>query len=177
MQPEGVKSQFSKLWEELSDGFEYSVRTLASGTCQDPTNSTQNPDNDFFQIPRYLADLELRPDFYLNFRLLELSAKPRVSLEWRGWEEGDREGETDWDDEFFVNEWLARIRMTENLPSFLNRGHLAVEDFEYLADLIEKNPESYVSIKKDVYTNLAELHSKAGDQAKAEKFKNLAETL
>ena len=29
--------------------------------------------------------------------------------------------------------------------------------------------------EKDVYTNLAELHSKAGDQAKAEKFKNLAE--
>ena len=120
VQPEGEKSQSSKLWEELSDGFEYSVRILASGTCQDPANSSQNPDNDFFQIPRYLADLELRPDFYLNFRLLELSAKPRVSLEWRGWEEGDREGETDWDDEFFVNEWLARIRMTENL--FISYG-------------------------------------------------------
>ena len=124
VQPEGEKSQSSKLWEELSDGFEYSVRILASGTCQDPANSSQNPDNDFFQIPRYLADLELRPDFYLNFRLLELSAKPRVSLEWRGWEEGDREGETDWDDEFFVNEWLARIRMTENLFISYGRGNL-----------------------------------------------------
>ena len=120
VQPKGVKSQFSKLWEELSDGFECSVRTLASGTCQDPANSTQNPDNDFFQIPRYLADLELRPDFYLNFRLLELSAKPRVNLEWRAWEEGDREGETDWDDECFVNEWLARIRVTESL--FISYG-------------------------------------------------------
>ena len=120
VQPEGEKSQSSKLWEELSDGFEYSVRILASGTCQDPANSSQNPDNDFFQIPRYLADLELRPDFYLNFRLLELSAKPRVNLEWRAWEEGDREGETDWDDEFFVNEWLARIRVTESL--FISYG-------------------------------------------------------
>jgi len=72
---------------------------------------------------------------------------------------------------------MTRAYNSKNLPSFLNRGHLAVEDFEYLADLIEKNPESYVSIKKDVYINLAELHSKAGDQAKAEKFKNLAETL
>ena len=120
VQPKGVKSQFSKLWEELSGGFEYSVRILASGTCQDPANSSQNPDNDFFQIPRYLADLELRPDFYLNFRLLELSAKPRVNLEWRAWEEGDREGETDWDDECFVNEWLARIRVTESL--FISYG-------------------------------------------------------
>ena len=57
---------------------------------------------------------------------------------------------------------MTRAYNSKNLPSFLNRGHLAVEDFEYLADLIEKNPESYVSIKKDVYTNLAELHSKAG---------------
>ena len=72
---------------------------------------------------------------------------------------------------------MTRAYNSKNLPSFLNRGHLAVEDFEYLADLIEKNPESYVSIKKDVYTNLCELYSKAGDQAKAEKFKNLAETL
>jgi tetratricopeptide (TPR) repeat protein len=72
---------------------------------------------------------------------------------------------------------VTRAYNSKSLPSFLNRGHLAVEDFEYLADLIEKNPESYVSIKKDVYTNLCELHSKAGDQAKAEKFKNLAETL
>ena len=57
---------------------------------------------------------------------------------------------------------MTRAYNSKNLPSFLNRGHLAAEDFEYLADLIEKNPESYVSIKKDVYTNLAELHSKAG---------------
>ena len=120
VQPKEEKNQFPTLWETLSDGFDYSLRILASGTIQDPANSSQNPDNDFFQIPQYLADLELRPDFYLNFRLLELSAKPRVSLEWREWEEGDREGETDWDDEFFVNEWLARIRMTENL--FISYG-------------------------------------------------------
>ena len=72
---------------------------------------------------------------------------------------------------------LTRAHNSKNLPSFLNRGHLAVEDFEYLADLIEKNPEAYASIKKDVYTNLCELYGKAGDQAKAEKFKHLAENL
>ena len=120
VQPKEEKNQFSTLWTALSDGFNYSLRILASGTCQDPANSSQNPDNDFFQIPRYLSDLELRPDFYLNFRLLEFSAKPRVSLEWRAWEEGDREGETDWDDECFVNEWLARIRVTESL--FISYG-------------------------------------------------------
>lgn len=120
VQPKEEKNQFSTLWEALSDGFDYSLRILASGTSQAPANSSQNPDNDFFQIPQYLADVELRPDFYLNFRILELSAKPRVNLEWRAWEEGDREGETDWDDECFVNEWLARIRVTESL--FISYG-------------------------------------------------------
>lgn len=125
MQPEGVKSQFSTLWAALSDGFDYSLRTLASGTCQDPANSSQNPDNDFFQIPQYLADLELRPDFYLNFKLLELSAKPRVSLEWRGWEEGDREGETDWDDRkpvYFL--WQGKPAMGAFLSLFTFQSFL-----------------------------------------------------
>ena len=72
---------------------------------------------------------------------------------------------------------MTRAYNSKSLPSFLNRGHLAVEDFEYLADLIEKNPKAYASIKKDVYTNLCELYRKAGDQAKADNFKNLAENL
>jgi len=124
VQPKGVKSQFSKLWEELSDGFDHSVRLLASGTCQNPANSPQNPDNNFFHIPQYLAGVELRPDFYLNYNILDLSVKPRFRLEWMQWEEGDREGETDWDDDCFVNEWLARIRMTQNLFASYGRENL-----------------------------------------------------
>ncbi len=71
---------------------------------------------------------------------------------------------------------MTRAMNSIRLPSMFNRRDIAVEDFEHLVDIIEKKPESYASIKKEVYHNLAELHSKAGDQAKAEKFKNLAET-
>ena len=124
VQPKEEKNQFSTLWAALSDGFDYSLRTLASGTSQDPASSSQNPDNDFFQIPQYLADVELRPDFYLNYNRLDLSVKPRFRLEWMQWEEGDREGDTDWDDDCFVNEWLARIRMTQNLFVSYGRENL-----------------------------------------------------
>lgn len=72
---------------------------------------------------------------------------------------------------------MTRAGNSKSLPSFLNRGEIAFEDFEYLADLIEKNPESYALIKKEVYTNLAELYKKAGDQMKAEKFRKLADSL
>ena len=72
---------------------------------------------------------------------------------------------------------MTRAHNSKSLPSFLNRGDFALEDFEYLADLIEKNPDSSASIKKDVYTNLAELYSKAKDKPNAEKYRKLAENL
>ena len=72
---------------------------------------------------------------------------------------------------------MTRAFNSKQLPSFLERGHLALEDFEYLAGLIEKNPESLTSIKKQVYTNLAELYSMAEDHAKADRYKKLAENL
>jgi len=72
---------------------------------------------------------------------------------------------------------MTRASNSKSLPSFLNRGDIALEDFEYLAGLIDKNPESLTSIKKKVYSNLAELYIKAGDQARAEKFRKLSENL
>ncbi|MEA2014008.1 MAG: hypothetical protein U9N38_01670 [Thermodesulfobacteriota bacterium] len=72
---------------------------------------------------------------------------------------------------------MTRAFNSKNLPPFLNRGDIALEDFEYLADLIEKNPESLTSIKKTVYVNLVELYSKAGDEVKAEKFRKMAGSL
>lgn len=72
---------------------------------------------------------------------------------------------------------MTRASNSKSLPSFLNRGDIALEDFEYLAGLIEKNPESMASIQKKVYSNLAELYIKAGDQVKAEKFRKLSENL
>ena len=72
---------------------------------------------------------------------------------------------------------MTRALNSKNLPPFLKRENIALEDFEYLADLIEKNPESPISIKKKVYVNLAELYSKAGDQARAEKYRKMTESL
>jgi len=72
---------------------------------------------------------------------------------------------------------MTRGHNSKSLPSFLNRGEIALDDFKYLADLIQKNPELSLSRKKDVYINLAELYSKADDQPKAEKYRKLADNL
>jgi tetratricopeptide (TPR) repeat protein len=70
---------------------------------------------------------------------------------------------------------LTRAFNSKSLPSFLKRGQIALEDFEYLAGLIEKNPDVSQAIKKTVYSNLAELYGKAGDREKADRFSKLAE--
>jgi hypothetical protein len=116
--------RLSGLWDELSEGFEYSLRMLGFGTYQDVADSCQNPDNAFFQIPRYEADLELRPDARLNFRRLELSVKPRGALEWTAWEDGSRKGDEHWDDDWFMNEWLTRVRVTQGLFVSYGRENL-----------------------------------------------------
>jgi tetratricopeptide (TPR) repeat protein len=70
---------------------------------------------------------------------------------------------------------LTRALNSKNLPSFLERGHIALEDFEHLAGLIENKPGVSQGIKKTVYSNLAELYGKAGDREKADRFSRLAE--
>ncbi|OPY79967.1 MAG: hypothetical protein A4E64_00249 [Syntrophorhabdus sp. PtaU1.Bin058] len=104
----------------LAERFSMDFRTLAYGTIQEPADSTQNPSNSLLAIPRYLADLEMRPDLRLNLDLLDLSVKPRMKLEHRTWQGGVPSGQSAWDDDWYVNEWLARWKAHEEL--FISYG-------------------------------------------------------
>jgi hypothetical protein len=104
----------------VAEHFSSDLRILTYGTIQEPANSSQNPGNNFLQIPHYLADLEVRPDLRLNVDPLELSVKPRMKLEYSYWQEGDRTGESEWVDDWYVNEWLARLKLLQNL--FISYG-------------------------------------------------------
>lgn len=72
---------------------------------------------------------------------------------------------------------MTRGKNSRRLPSFLDRGRYALEDFEHLALLIEQNPNLSPSFKKDVYSNLAQLYENAKDTEKAQKYKMLSENL
>jgi len=112
------------LWNEVAEGFDYSLRIIAFSNYQDVANSTQNPENDFFRIPRYVTQGELRPDFRFVFRRLDLSAKPRMNIRWNVGEDGRVAGESEVEDDWFINEWLARLTMTENLFVSYGRENL-----------------------------------------------------
>src|SRR3972149_9690025 len=93
MAGEGRDSGDPTILKKLAERFSYDLRILSYGITQDPTDSTQNPGNNFLQIPHYLGGLEIRPDLRLNLDPVELSAKPRMKLEYRAWQEGSRKGD------------------------------------------------------------------------------------
>ena len=45
----------------LADHFAYDVRIISFGVLQQPTDSTQNPSNNFLKLPRYVGDGEAGP--------------------------------------------------------------------------------------------------------------------
>lgn len=104
----------------LAEGFSWDLRVLTYGIVQEPAHSTQNPGNNFLQIPRFTANLEIRPDLRLKFESLELMAKPRMKLEVDFWQEGFRRGENQGNNDEYINEWLARWKARENL--FISYG-------------------------------------------------------
>ncbi|MFZ0450382.1 MAG: hypothetical protein WAL98_14190 [Desulfatiglandaceae bacterium] len=107
-----------------AEAFRFDLRVLSYGIIQQPSDSSQNPGNNFLQIPRYTGNLEFRPDLALKTDSLDLMAKPRLRLEYREWEEGSREGRGDWESDLYVNEWLARWKANENLFVSYGRENL-----------------------------------------------------
>ncbi|MCX5881945.1 MAG: hypothetical protein NTU74_09155 [Deltaproteobacteria bacterium] len=99
---------------ELADGFKYLFKTVLSGSVIQPSDSSQNPHNDFLQIPRYILKGEFRPDFSLAFRDIKLSIKPRFVGFWQEWEDGPLKGQDKTNDDIYVNEWLASYKLHEN---------------------------------------------------------------
>ena len=112
------------LWQEIKEGFSYTFRTLGYGTINKPSDSTQNPNNDFLNIPRYTLNLDLRPDLSFNFRQLTLIAKPRLNLSWHRWETGAQKGNTDTNDDWYINEWLAGLNLVNGLFVSYGRENL-----------------------------------------------------
>ncbi|MEJ2066677.1 MAG: hypothetical protein P8Y09_01665 [Deltaproteobacteria bacterium] len=121
---EDSSSTFAWIKKAVAEHVAFDVRILTYGIIQEPANSSQNPENDFLQIPHYLADLELRPDLRINIDPIELSVKPRMRLEFSYWQEGNRKRDSEWDDDWYINEWLARLKLLPNLFVSYGRENL-----------------------------------------------------
>lgn len=118
--PAKPDSEKSVWWESFTQGFDHNIKLLSYVAFQEPAASTQNPGNDFLKLPRYSATLEVRPDFRLILEPIDLSLKPRIHFEWEKWEHGTQDGRSSSDDDWYINEWLARIGLTDTF--FISYG-------------------------------------------------------
>jgi hypothetical protein len=116
--------------EETSDaaegGADFSRRIttrltlLSYGVVQDAAASSQNPGYLFLDLPVYQGDLEARPDIYMDLKAMDISLKPRFTLQWQSGNHNDTTGTSQWDSDGYINEWLARLRICASL--FLSYG-------------------------------------------------------
>ena len=120
MAAEDSSTSLAVIQKKLAEHFSFDLRILTYGIIQEPVDSSQNPGNNSLQLPHYLADLEIRPDLRLNIDPLELSVKPRMRLEYNIWREGDLKGKSEWINDWYINEWLARLKVLQNL--FISYG-------------------------------------------------------
>jgi hypothetical protein len=117
---EPAKDGFIK---EILGGFNYNIKALFFESYQALSNSTINPKN-VLDLPRINLQFELRPDFYLNYGRLRLSALPRFTFSWLSWEDGLPAGETDEDADVYLNEWLASFEVFKSLFVSYSRENL-----------------------------------------------------
>lgn len=117
-------ADFQGLAKEVMDGFSYHLRTYAYGIVQEPSDSTQNPQNLFLRIPSHTAAGEVRADFRLDFRAVKFLAKPRATGTWQQWDGETRAGDKETETDFFLNEWLAGINLTQNLFASYGRENV-----------------------------------------------------
>ncbi len=86
-------------------------------------NSYVNPNN-ALMIPRYQTELDVRPDFDLNYRQFEFGIKPRFEATWSKVEDGIDAGSDTTVDTAYINEWIARYRVTDQLLVSYGRENL-----------------------------------------------------
>jgi hypothetical protein len=113
------QTPFGTFLKELSDGFSFELNVLANQTYTEKSESTTNPRN-IAGIPKYSFQVHVRPDFYLNYGAVRLMAKPRNIMTWVSIEDGVRSGESDWDNDLFINEWIAGLQPLDSL--FISYG-------------------------------------------------------
>ena len=105
--------------KRLKGSFSGDLRVLTYGVAQNPVNSTQNPNN-IVGLPSYVGNMEIRPDLRFNTNYLDAAFKPRLLLDYQYWKEGQRNGDTEWNDKWYVNEWLVRLKALDKI--FLSYG-------------------------------------------------------
>ncbi len=101
--------------QPANDWFTRNFRVLLFSELQEPTLSSQNPDNAFLRLPRYSAELQLQADFAVDNPMVSWTFKPRITATAEWWRDGMPAGDRDREARFYVNEWMVQPKLTDDL--------------------------------------------------------------
>ena len=111
-------------YRALTGELDFRADIVGYALFQDVEESGLNPYN-ILGIPHRRLGIEFRPDFYLPLNRLELELKPRAGLSQTSWNDGIYKYKDDESDsDIYVNEWLAKLRVTDELSISVGRENL-----------------------------------------------------
>lgn len=117
-----TQTEPATLAQDLRSGFYSRINVLGFGTVQGIRDSQTNLNAS--RIPRYQTEIDVRPDFNLNFRQFEFGVKPRFQYARNKIETGTDASSYDTSHHFFINGAFARYRMTDKLLAIYGRENL-----------------------------------------------------
>lgn len=110
--------------KKLANHFDWDLRIYTYGILQQTADSTQNPSNSFLNVSPRMANVEVRPDLRFSSDRLELSAKPRLKIDYSTGGNNVPKERDGWENDRRLNEWLARLKVRENLFVSYGRENL-----------------------------------------------------
>ena len=116
-----INEKTNYLFKEIKEGFDWNFRILLFQTLQEPSVSSQNPNNHFLKINKSNTVLNVRPDLFFSFEKFEFNLKPRFDIEYRfDNANGINSDANEVKDDLYINEWLGRFFLTEKV--FISNG-------------------------------------------------------
>ncbi len=108
----------------IQDHLSFRMDVLGYGILRSPETDSRLNAGNVLGISTWQKELSVRPDISMDLDRLYLSVKPRGSVVYQKWTKGPLDGQSDTDKDVFVNEWLARVKMTDELFVSYGRENL-----------------------------------------------------
>jgi hypothetical protein len=108
----------------IEDHTSFRLDVLGFGILRGPVDDSRLNDGNRLGISTWQKELSVRPDISMDLDRLYLSVKPRGSVVYQKWTKGPLDGQSDTETDLFVNEWLARVRVTDDLFVSYGRENL-----------------------------------------------------
>ncbi len=104
----------------LKEGISFRMDLLSYGTLRDPVDDSRLNAGNWLGISTWQKEVSVRPDIGLDLERFSFFVKPRGGVVYQKWTKGPLDGNSNTAEDFFVNEWLARVILTDEL--FISYG-------------------------------------------------------